>query len=47
MLEIDKASNIMSFMQKQIKKILIKSISLTDFLNYKKTNKFENFVMKF
>ena len=47
MLEINRVSNIMSFMQRQIKKILIKLISLTDFLNHKKANKFENFMMKF
>ncbi len=47
MLEIDRASNIMSFMWRQIKRILIKSISLTDSLNYKKADKFKNFMMKF
>ncbi len=47
MLEINRASNIMSFMWRQIKRILIKSISLTNFLNHKKADKFKNFIIKF
>jgi len=47
MLGIDRASNIMGFMRRQIKKILTKPISLAGSLSHKKAGKFENFVMKF